>query len=105
MLRPQHGGQFILRIEDTDASCARRRESEQKMLDALRWCWASSGTKARTSAARYGPYRQSERRRDLQEVRRRAGRQGPRLPLLLHARAPGGDARRAARRRQGDPAL
>src|SRR5574344_1648026 len=32
----QHGGQFILRIEDTD-QLRSSRESEQQIFDALRW--------------------------------------------------------------------
>ena len=32
----QHGGQFILRIEDTD-QVRSTRESEQQIYDALRW--------------------------------------------------------------------
>ncbi|ROR94958.1 glutamyl-tRNA synthetase [Sinobacterium caligoides] len=55
-----HGGEFILRIEDTDQSRS-TPESEQAILDSLKWLgldWAEGpdcgGSK--------GPYRQSERR-------------------------------------------
>ena len=46
----QHGGEFILRIEDTD-QLRSTRESEQQIFDALRWLgidWAE----VRTSAVR-----------------------------------------------------
>ncbi|MBW3096398.1 glutamate--tRNA ligase [Pseudohoeflea coraliihabitans] len=56
----KHGGRFILRIEDTDASRS-TREYETKVLDALRWCgleWDEGPDKG----GEYGPYRQSERK-------------------------------------------
>ncbi len=46
----QHGGEFILRIEDTD-QLRSTRESEQQIFDACAGL-ASNGTKARMSAAR-----------------------------------------------------
>lgn len=55
----QHGGQFVLRIEDTDAARS-TPESETKILDSLRWLgldWDEGPDKG----GRYGPYRQSER--------------------------------------------
>ncbi len=55
----QHGGQFILRIEDTD-QLRSSRQSEQQILDALHWlglCW-DEGPDIGGPA---GPYRQSER--------------------------------------------
>jgi len=53
------GGQFLLRIEDTDQSRS-RPEYEQNILDTLRWCgidWDEGPDKGGSS----GPYRQSER--------------------------------------------
>ncbi len=55
----QHGGQFVLRIEDTDQ--ARSTEhSEQVIFDSLRWLgleWDEGPDKG----GEFGPYRQSER--------------------------------------------
>lgn len=55
----QHGGEFILRIEDTDQTRS-TAESEQMILDSLRWLgleWAEGPDKP----GPHGPYRQSER--------------------------------------------
>ena len=47
----QHGGQFILRIEDTD-QLRSTRESEQQIYDALRWLAQTlAGRTARTGRA------------------------------------------------------
>ena len=54
-----HGGQFLLRIEDTDQARS-TPESEQAILDALRWLgleWDEGPDVGGTA----GPYRQSER--------------------------------------------
>ncbi|WP_163132369.1 glutamate--tRNA ligase [Agarivorans sp. Alg241-V36] len=55
----QHGGEFILRIEDTDQARS-SRESEQAIYDSLSWLGLSwdEGPDCGGSA---GPYRQSER--------------------------------------------
>jgi glutamyl-tRNA synthetase len=56
----QHGGQFVLRIEDTDVARS-TPESEAKILDSLRWLgldWDEGPDKG----GPYGPYRQSERK-------------------------------------------
>jgi glutamyl-tRNA synthetase len=56
----QHGGQFILRIEDTDQARS-TSESEQAIFDSLRWLgldWAEGPD----VGGDYGPYRQSERK-------------------------------------------
>lgn len=55
----QHGGEFILRIEDTDQARS-TPESEQAIYDSLRWLgldWAEGPD----VGGDYGPYRQSER--------------------------------------------
>ena len=55
----QHGGDFILRIEDTDQARS-TPESEQAIFDSLRWLgieWAEGPD----VGGPYGPYRQSER--------------------------------------------
>ncbi len=55
----QHGGEFILRIEDTDQARS-TSESEQAIFDSLRWLgleWAEGPD----VGGPHGPYRQSER--------------------------------------------
>ena len=54
-----HGGEFILRIEDTDQTRS-TEQSEQMILDALRWVgldWAEGPD----IGGPHAPYRQSER--------------------------------------------
>lgn len=66
VLARQHGGQFIVRIEDTDQA-RYRADSEAQILDSLRWLgldWDEGPDKPGT----YGPYRQSERLPRYQEV-------------------------------------
>jgi glutamyl-tRNA synthetase len=61
----QHGGQFILRIEDTD-QVRSTRKSEDDILAALKWLqleWDEGPDKG----GPYGPYRQSERSGIYQE--------------------------------------
>lgn len=55
----QHGGKFILRIEDTDQARA-RSDSEGMIYDALRWL-GLSWDEGPDVGGPYGPYRQSER--------------------------------------------
>ncbi|MDM3872660.1 glutamate--tRNA ligase [Porticoccus sp. W117] len=55
----QHGGQFILRIEDTDQTRS-TLESEQAILDSLRWL-GLDWDEGPDVGGDYGPYRQSER--------------------------------------------
>lgn len=58
-LARQHGGQFVLRIEDTDAARS-TPESEENILRSLRWLgldWDEGPDKG----GPFGPYRQSER--------------------------------------------
>lgn len=55
----QHGGQFILRIEDTD-QVRSSRESEQQIYDALRWL-GIEWDEGPDVGGPHGPYRQSER--------------------------------------------
>src|SRR6266536_5829101 len=53
------GGQFILRVEDTDRTRS-TRESEEAVLRALRWVGLSWDEGPDIGGA-FGPYRQSER--------------------------------------------
>ena len=55
----KHGGQFILRIEDTDQARS-TRESEEKILEALRWIGLEWDEGPDVGGPK-GPYRQSER--------------------------------------------
>jgi glutamyl-tRNA synthetase len=55
----QHGGEFILRIEDTDQTRS-TAESERTILEALRWC-GLSWDEGPDVGGPHGPYRQSER--------------------------------------------
>jgi glutamyl-tRNA synthetase len=54
-----HGGQFILRIEDTDRTRS-RPEYEQNIYEALSWS-GISWDEGPNIGGEYGPYRQSER--------------------------------------------
>ncbi|MBT3528504.1 MAG: glutamate--tRNA ligase, partial [Porticoccaceae bacterium] len=55
----QHGGEFILRIEDTDQDRS-TPESEQAILDSLRWL-GIEWNEGPDVGGPHGPYRQSER--------------------------------------------
>ncbi len=54
-----HGGQFLLRIEDTDQARS-TAESEQAILDSLRWL-GLEWDEGPDVGGSHGPYRQSER--------------------------------------------
>ncbi|MCP5161889.1 MAG: glutamate--tRNA ligase [Hahellaceae bacterium] len=56
----QHGGKFILRIEDTDQTRS-TSESEQDILNALRWL-GLEWDEGPDIGGPYAPYRQSERK-------------------------------------------
>jgi glutamyl-tRNA synthetase len=55
----KHGGEFVLRIEDTDRARS-TRESEQAILDSLHWL-GLSWSEGPDVGGPHGPYRQSER--------------------------------------------
>jgi glutamyl-tRNA synthetase len=55
-----HGGEFILRIEDTDQSRF-VPGAEQYILDTLNWCGLTPD-ESTVHGGTYGPYRQSERK-------------------------------------------
>jgi glutamyl-tRNA synthetase len=55
----KHGGEFVLRIEDTDRARS-TAESERVILEALRWC-GLSWDEGPDVEGPFGPYRQSER--------------------------------------------
>lgn len=56
----KHGGEFILRIEDTDQSRF-VPGAEEYIFDCLRWCGLEPDESVNHGGA-YGPYRQSERK-------------------------------------------
>jgi len=56
----QHGGDFVLRIEDTDQS-RYVSGAEQYIYDTLTWCGLEPDESPRKGGP-YGPYRQSERK-------------------------------------------
>jgi glutamyl-tRNA synthetase len=61
----KHGGQFVLRIEDTDRARS-SPESEQAILDSLRWL-GLNWDEGPDVGGESGPYRQSERRELYEE--------------------------------------
>jgi glutamyl-tRNA synthetase len=61
----KHGGQFVLRIEDTDQTRS-TAESEQTIFDSLRWM-GLDWDEGPDVGGNYGPYRQSERKDIYQE--------------------------------------
>jgi len=74
----RHGGTFIFRIEDTDASRA-TDESMRSMMEAMRWIgldWDEGPTDDGSSLGAYGPYRQSERAALYTAVARRLEESG-----------------------------
>jgi glutamyl-tRNA synthetase len=58
-LAKQHGGQFVLRVEDTDQKRS-SREAEEMIYDALSWL-GLQWDEGPDVGGPYGPYRQSER--------------------------------------------
>lgn len=61
----QHGGQFILRIEDTDQARS-TSDSEQAIFDALKWA-GLHWDEGPDVGGKFAPYRQSERKDIYQE--------------------------------------
>jgi glutamyl-tRNA synthetase len=65
-----HGGTFVFRIEDTDATRA-TDDSMRSMMEAMRWIgleWDEGPEDDGSSRGPYGPYRQSERKDLYTEV-------------------------------------
>ena len=76
----QHGGQLVLRIEDTDVERS-TAESETGVLDDLRWLgleWDEGPDRG----GPYGPYRQSERLEIYREAAGRLERAGLAYPCF-----------------------
>jgi len=70
----QHGGQFILRIEDTDQSRS-TPESEKAILDSMRWL-GLEWDEGPDVGGEHGPYRQSERKGIYQQYADRMVEEG-----------------------------
>lgn len=70
----QHGGQFILRIEDTDQSRS-TPESEKAILDSMKWLGLEWDEGPDVGGA-HGPYRQSERKDVYQQYADRMVEEG-----------------------------
>ena len=104
-----HGGAFVLRIEDTDASRV-TEEAFRGVLEDLRWLGIDWDEGPDVGGPR-GPYRQSERLEIYREMAERLVGERRRVPLLLHVRGAGGaaagrgGARRTARLRRPVPDL
>ncbi|MCJ8336983.1 MAG: glutamate--tRNA ligase [Pseudomonadales bacterium] len=96
----QHGGKFILRIEDTDQSRS-TSESEQTILDSLRWL-GLDWDEGPDVGGEYGPYRQSERRDIYAKYAQQLLDQGNAFRCYLTADEL--DVIRNSRREQGLPA-
>ena len=93
----QHGGQFILRIEDTDQTRS-TAESEQKILDSMRWL-GLEWDEGPDVGGPFGPYRQSERKADYAKYAMQLVEEGK--AFLCYRTSEELDELRAARRAAG----
>src|SRR5512138_1265290 len=70
----QHGGDFVLRIEDTDQTRF-VPGAEEYILDCLKWCGLEPDESVEKPGV-YGPYRQSERKEMYQQYAHQLVEQG-----------------------------
>ncbi|HVY75143.1 MAG TPA: glutamate--tRNA ligase [Puia sp.] len=70
----QHGGQFILRIEDTDQS-RYVPGAEEYIYETLKWCGLEPD-ESPLKGGPYGPYRQSERKQNYRQYAEQLVREG-----------------------------
>ena len=82
-LARHNGGEFVLRIEDTDQQRS-SRESEQQILDALRWL-GIEWNEGPDIGGPHGPYRQSERRELYQKYSDELVAKGHAFPCFCSA--------------------
>ena len=82
-LARRHGGQFVLRIEDTDRQRS-HPASEKMIFDALRWLGVS-WDEGPDVGGPYGPYRQSERSAIYREHAEELARKGAAYPCFCAA--------------------
>lgn len=95
----QQGGQFILRIEDTDQTRS-TPESEQAILDALRWV-GLDWDEGPDVGGPHGPYRQSERMGIYRQYAEQLVEQGNAFYCFMTAQEL--EAERAAQLAAGEP--
>ena len=76
----KHGGQFILRIEDTDQARS-TKESEQAIFNSLRWL-GLNWDEGPDVGGDHGPYRQSERRKIYEEQVAKLSESGAAYPCF-----------------------
>lgn len=93
-----HGGQFLLRIEDTD-QVRSTPESEQAILDSLRWL-GLDWDEGPDVGGEHGPYRQSERMELYGEYARQLVEEGK--AFVCYRTGEELDALREARREAGN---
>ncbi|TXS95525.1 glutamate--tRNA ligase [Parahaliea maris] len=93
-----HGGQFLLRIEDTD-QVRSTPESEQAILDSLRWL-GLDWDEGPDVGGEHGPYRQSERMELYGEYARQLVEEGK--AFICYRTGEELDALREARRAAGN---
>ena len=63
LLAKRHGGEFILRIEDTDKE-RNTQSSQEQLIAELKWLgltWDEGPSEAGKEQGKYGPYQQSHR--------------------------------------------
>ena len=82
-LARRHGGQFVLRIEDTDRQRS-HPASEKMIFDALRWLRVS-WDEGPDVGGPYGPYRQSERSEIYRQHAEELARKGAAYPCFCAA--------------------
>lgn len=95
----KHGGQFILRIEDTDRTRS-TRSSEDAILRALRWV-GLKWDEGPDCGGPFGPYRQSERTEHYQAHAHKLVESGAAYPCFCTAERL--EASRRARAAEGKP--
>jgi glutamyl-tRNA synthetase len=93
-----HGGQFILRIEDTDQARS-TPESEKAILDSLRWL-GLEWDEGPDVGGEHGPYRQSERMTIYNDYAEQLVQEGK--AFICYRTAQELDDLREARRASGD---
>ncbi len=96
----QHGGQFILRIDDTDQQ-RNVTEALQPILDGFRWLGIDWDEGPEVGGP-YGPYFQSQRQARHQAAVEQLLRDGLRVPRLCAA---GGDSGGTSGRRSREAAV
>ncbi len=100
----QRGGEFILRIEDTDPVRS-KREFEERMIDLLQWL-GIRWDEGPDCGGGYGPYRQSERKEHYRKALEQLAARGSVYPCfctveMLEAERKAQEGRKEAPRYRG----